>query len=212
MECRKVDAPGNQVPAERRGEAWHSHDGLKGGLLRETPYPGWKLTGLEMLGWINSGLDEQYGPYIVENESHFLFNQPHKVGLKNGEAFGLSAGGKLPGANGHEIDIRLSTFKRLQEKPDLSPFPEEPAQITTLASGRIPWKLKEGIYSGDSFDFYMRKLEQAHQQGAEIIYWERTQGGKVFNAGAIRAGWALYTDSKFALLIKNVLHHYGIKT
>ncbi len=214
MECRKADAPGNQVPPGRRGESWHSHDGLKGGLLRETPYPGWRLTGLEMLGWINSGLDEQYGPYIIENENHFLFNQPHKTGLKNGDAFGLSPGGKFPGANGHEIDIRLSTLKKLQEGPDLSTFPEEPAQITTLARGRIPWKVKgkEDVYSGDSFDFYMRKLQQEHQQGAEMIYWERPQGGKVFNAGAIRAGWALYTDNTFSILMKNVLYHFGIQS
>ena len=32
MECRKVDAPGEQVPVARRGEAWHSQDGKRGGL------------------------------------------------------------------------------------------------------------------------------------------------------------------------------------
>ncbi len=213
MECRKVDAPGEQVPAARRGEAWHSHDGGKGGLLRETAYPGWKLTGLEMLGWINSGLDEQYGPYVVDRADHFLFNVPEPVGLKNGDAFGLSAGGKLPGANGHEIDIRLSTLKKLGEKPAPVPVPDEPAGITTLATGRIPWKIpgKEGVYSGESFDFFMRKLDGVHQQGAEMIYWERPAGGKVFNAGAIRAGWALYTDPAFGTLVRNVLHHFGVK-
>jgi hypothetical protein len=213
MECRKVDAPGEQVPAQRRGEAWHSHDGGKGGLLRETAYPGWKLTGLEMLGWINSGLDEQYGPYVVDRADHFLFNVPEPVGLKNGDAFGLSAGGKLPGANGHEIDIRLSTLKKLGEKPAPVPVPDEPAGITTLATGRIPWKIpgKETVYSGESFDFFMRKLDGTHQQGAEMIYWERPAGGKVFNAGAIRAGWALYTDPAFGTLVRNVLHHFGVK-
>ncbi|HZF63512.1 MAG TPA: LamG domain-containing protein, partial [Chitinophagaceae bacterium] len=199
MECRKVDAPGEQVPAPQRGEAWHSHDGLKGGLLRETPNPGWKLSGLEMLGWINSGIDEQYGPYEVENPDHFLFNVPNKTGLAKGDAFGLSPGGKLPGVNGHEIDVRLSTLKKLQEKPNLTSFPQEPKGIITLATGRIPWKLpgREHVYSGESFDLYMRKLEKEHQQGADMIYWEREDGGKVFNAGAIRSGWALGADEKF---------------
>jgi len=213
MECRKVDAPGEQVPAARRGEAWHSHDSGKGGLLRETDYPGWKLTGLEMLGWINSGLDEQYGPYIVNQAGHFLFNVPQPVGLRNGDAFGLSAGGKLPGANGHEVDVRLSTLRKLGEKPAPVPVPDEPAGITTLATGRIPWQIpgKEGVYRGESFDFFMRKLDGTHQQGAEMIYWERPAGGKVFNAGAIRAGWALYTDPAFGTLVRNVLHHFGVK-
>jgi hypothetical protein len=142
MECRKVDAPGEQVPAARRGEAWHSHDGGKGGLLRETAYPGWKLTGLEMLGWINSGLDEQYGPYVVDRADHFLFNVPEPTGLKNGDAFGLSAGGRLPGANGHEIDIRLRRSKSSAKNPPPCPCPTNPPAsprwLPAAFRGRFP--------------------------------------------------------------------------
>jgi hypothetical protein len=212
LECRKVDAPGEQIPAERRGEAYHSHDKIKGGLLRETEWAGYKLIGLDILGWVNSGWDEQFGPYIVQDEDHFLFNYPEKTGLKKGDAFALSPGGKFPGVNGHEIDIRLSTFKKLQEKEDLYPFPEEPKGITTIANGKINWKGtgKEGEYRGETFDYFMRTLKKEHEQGADVIFWERPEGGQVFNAGAIRSGWALYTDPNFQKIIKNVLHHYGL--
>ena len=47
MECRKADAPGTQVRADRRGEMWHSHDGRRGGMSRECGFPAWRLFGLE---------------------------------------------------------------------------------------------------------------------------------------------------------------------
>jgi hypothetical protein len=37
----------------------------------------------------------------------------------------------------------------------------------------------------------------------DMIYWERPQGGTVFNAGAIGFGWALDADPKLSKL----LHH-----
>jgi len=43
-----------------------------------------------------------------------------------------------------------------------------------------------------------------------MIYWERPDGGRVFNAGSIGAGWALVADEKFQRLLKNVLFHFGV--
>jgi hypothetical protein len=53
MECRKVDAPGDQVPKSRRGEAWHSQDGLRGGAARECGMPGYRVIALDIIGWNN---------------------------------------------------------------------------------------------------------------------------------------------------------------
>jgi hypothetical protein len=53
MECRKVDGAGADIlgfDGSCRGEAWHSDDGLRGGLMRECGFPGWQLTGLETFG------------------------------------------------------------------------------------------------------------------------------------------------------------------
>jgi hypothetical protein len=43
-----------------------------------------------------------------------------------------------------------------------------------------------------------------------MIYWERPEGGKVFNAGSIGAGWALSEDPRFQKLLGNVLSHFGV--
>lgn len=208
MECRKVDAPGDQVPAARRGEAWHSHDGKRGGLLRECGYPGWKLVGLETLGWNNQSVDKQFGPYVVDEPDHFLFNRPEKLGFKKGDVFGEAEGGKLPRANGHEIDVRLSTLAALQEQPAPSgaAVPADPAGITRLANGIIPWKI-----GGAAFDYFFRPIKPKTDQGGELIYWERPEGGRVFNAGSIGAGWALWADPRFQGVMRNVLSHFGVE-
>jgi N,N-dimethylformamidase len=208
LECRKVDAPGEQVPGARRGEAWHSQDGARGGMLRECGFPGWKLIGLESLGWNNQGNPENFGPYVAELTDHFLFNQPERTGLKTGDRFGWGGEGKMPMANGHEFDVRLSTLAGLQEKPNPpgASVPKDPPGMTRIANGIIPWKK-----GGAPFDYFFRPIQPKTDQGGEMIYWERTDGGKVFNAGSIGAGWAIHADPKFQILMRNVLHHFGVQ-
>lgn len=46
---------------------------------------------------------------------------------------------------------------------------------------------------------------------AEIIYWERPEGGKVFHTGSIATAWGLYHIKHISTLVKKVLHHYGVK-
>lgn len=207
MECRKVDAPGDQIPPERRGEGWHSHDRRRGGMLRECGLPGWRLIGLETLGWNNQGNPRNFGPYLVESPDHFLFNHPEATGLRSGDPFGLRPGGGVPMANGHEFDVRPSTLRRLQREPSPpgAEVPADPPGIELLANGVLPWK--EG---GSAFDFFFRPIRPAWDQGGEMIYWERPDGGRVFNAGAIGAGWALESDPRFQTLMRNVLHHFGV--
>ena len=45
----------------------------------------------------------------------------------------------------------------------------------------------------------------------EMIWWERPEGGRVFNAGAIGSGWALEADPRFQSLVRNVLHRFGVQ-
>ncbi len=207
MECRKVDAPGDQLPASRRGECWHGHDGQRGGLLRECGHHGWKLVGMETLGWNNQSEPRNFGPYIATGASHFLFHRPEETGIADGEAFGHGPGGGLPLANGHEFDVRLSTLKALQEKPDPAgaSVPDDPPGIVRLANGVIPWK-----FGGSAFDYFFRPIKPGTDQGGEMIYWERPEGGRVFHAGSIGSGWALHADPRFQALFRNVLHHFGV--
>jgi hypothetical protein len=207
LECRKVDAPGDQVPPARRGECWHSQDWRRGGLLRDCGHPGWKLIGLDCLGWNNQGDARNFGPYVAELTDHFLFHQPEETGLRRDEKFGWAGEGKVPMANGHEIDCRLSTLAALQEEPTPAgaTMPTDPPGITRLANGIIPWKV-----GGAAFDYFFRPIKPQTDQGGEMIYWERPDGGRVFNAGSIGAGWALMVDEKFQRLMRNVLAHFGV--
>jgi hypothetical protein len=209
IECRKVDAPGDQLPPSRRGECWHSQDGHRGGMWRECGRPGWKLVGLETLGWNNQANPKNFGPYIAEATDHFLFNTPEQTSLRAGDRFGWrGADDKTPLANGHEFDIRLSTLAALQEQPAPANavMPDDPSGIIRLANGIIPWK-----QGGSAFDYFFRAIKPRTDQGGEMIYWERADGGRVFNAGSIGAGWAVHADPKFQTLMRNVLAHFGVR-
>lgn len=204
IECRKVDAPGEQMKPHERGECWHSHDGLRGGFLRECGYPGYKLIGLDMLGFVG---ESGFGPYVADQTDHFLFHHPEETGLKAGDKFGQSADGKMPLASGHEVDIRMSMFTALQEvaTPAGANMPVDPPGMMRIANGVSDWKY------GSAFDYFFRPIKPKTPQGAEMIYWERPDGGRVFNAGAIASGWALHADPKFQILMRNVLATFGVK-
>jgi N,N-dimethylformamidase len=207
MECRKVDAPGDQLRPEERGEAWHSHDGRRGGMLRECGFPGWALIGLETLGWNNHGDVRNYGPWIADACDHEVFHRPEETGLKPGDRFGWGGEGRTPMANGHEFDVRLSTLASLAAGPVPvgAVMPVDPPGIQRLANGVIPWKA-----GGAAFDFFFRPIRPSTDQGGEMIWWERPEGGVVFNAGSIGAGWALHADPRWATLLRNVLHRFGV--
>lgn len=208
MECRKVEGGGSQVPASRRGEAWHSHDGLRGGKQRECGMAGYRLIALDIIGWNKPSDPKNWGPYVVEDEDNFLFNTPEKTGLKNGDKFGWAGEGKAPMANVHEMDIRPSTFAALQEEPTPAGavMPTDPPGIARIANGITPWK--EG---GAPRDYFGRAIKPKTDQGGEMIYWERAAGGRVFNAGAIGSGWVLHCDPRWAAVVRNVLHHFGVR-
>jgi hypothetical protein len=206
IECRKVDAAGEQMRPEERGECWHSHDGKRGGFFRECGSPSYKLVGLDMLGFAGEAC---FGPYVADQADHFLFHQPEETGLKAGDEFGQGPGGEMPRASGHEVDIRVSTFAALQEEtsPPGAAVPADPPGMTRLANGVTSWKPG----AATAFDYFFRVIKPKAPQGAEMIYWERPEGGKVFNAGAIASGWALHADPKFQILMRNVLAHFDVR-
>jgi hypothetical protein len=208
MECRKVDAPGDQLRPEQRGEAWHSHDGQRGGMLRECGFPGWRLIGLETLGWNNQGEVRNFGPWIAEATGDPLFHEPEETGLKPGDRFGWAGPGSTPMANGHEFDVRLSTLASLAAGPvpPGSVMPQDPDGMRRLANGVIPW-----AHGGSAFDYFFRPIRPANEQGGEMIWWERPEGGTVFNAGSIGSGWALHADARWGRLLRNVLHRFGVQ-
>ena len=123
----------------------------------------------------------QFTPFTVEAPEHFLFREPVPVEAGRGDPIGQAAGGGIPRANGHEVDVRVSTLKRILEAPppEGAAHPDDPAGIVLLAAGR-------GWPRGTAtFDYWVRQVKPQVPLGGEIIYWERPGGGRVFNVGAI---------------------------
>jgi hypothetical protein len=213
MECRKVDGAGAGAigfDGSRRGEAWHSDDGLRGGLMRDCGFPGWQLTGLETFGILSfAGTpdvpaapagDKAFGTFYVTNPNHFLFGGVGGSGrVKMGQAFAQYT-------VGHESDVRVTTLEAIRTKagdplPPGATAPVEPPGITTLAVAHgasiccYPW------------DYFLDNVNV--DPVAELIYWKRSDGGRVFNGGAIANGVALYyKDALFTGLMKNVLANF----
>jgi hypothetical protein len=88
-------------------------------------------------------------------------------------------------SNCHEFDIRPSTFACLQEQPSPAGgvVPADPSGITLLANGQVYWKK-----GGSAFDYFSRQISPKTDQGGEMIYWERPQGGRVFQRRRDRLG------------------------
>ena len=214
IECRKAGSGGSQILMPFLGESWHSHDGRRGSLCSECGYPAWQLLGLQFMA-LHAVVADGVGPYRVRNPDHFLFNHPHALGFKQNDPLGTAPKGR-PSIIGHEGDVRISTLASIASMP-APPGADHPQQdptgITLLAEGVVDWSNNELVAA--PVDYYSRSARQAlikkkMDVGAEMIYWERDDGGRVFNAGSVSAGRGFAYDPKFCLLVKNVLHHFGV--
>lgn len=197
MECRKYGTGIGGRKAAQVGELYHSHDFKRGSLMRFCGYPAWKMVGLTCIGWGGA-----FQPYRVEKSDHFLFNQPHRIELKQGEAFGFID--EKTGAVGHEFDVRLSTLQRATADPVIKGL-VEPEGIVTIATSQAARSV---------LDFNAERHQPrvgGEETIAEIIYWERPEGGRVFHTGAIATAWGLYHDENLSKLVRNALHHFGVR-
>jgi len=197
MECRKYGRGIGGRGAAQIGELYHSHDFKRGSLMRFCGYPAWKLIGLECIGWGGA-----FKPYRVDRPEHFLFNRPNRIDLKKGEAFGFV--NPTTGAVGHEFDVRLSTLQRATAHPAIKGLSEPPG-IVTIASGHDARAVLDFNAEGH------KPRVGGDTTIAEIIYWERPEGGRVFHTGSIATAWGMYHDESLSRLVRNVLHHFGVK-
>jgi N,N-dimethylformamidase len=210
IECRKVDASSDQIPPERRGEAWHSQDGKRGGMLYRSGYLPWDLVGLDSLGWIDHDNAANFGWFVADHAEHFLFHEPNETGVSEGEEFGRPANGGLPSALAHEFDLRASAHYALRRRINPAmvegePEVVDPPGMIRLAGGHVDWSAG-GVLMG----FFPGSEHPELTDGGEIIYWERETGGRIFNAGTIGYGWAMSADPRLGMLLDNVLRHFGV--
>lgn len=210
MEQRKTTPLGvdsrRGPPAGIHGEQFHSQDWARGGLLKFAGRPAPALVGLETAGWgFADGGD--FGHYEVVSPEHPLFQTPYPVGLELGGRFGQAADGSLPRAIGHEWDLTLATMRRVTRTvPIGAQFPPGQQGIEVIAHGIRSRAGKMDAY----LDWFGHKTTSIGGLSAEMIYWERPEGGCVFNAGAVGAAWVLPVDEYFDRLLKNVLHRFGV--
>ncbi|MDV6032369.1 MAG: c-type cytochrome [Phycisphaera sp. RhM] len=197
MEVRKYGTGIGGRKLAQVGELYHSHDFRRGSLMRFCGYPAWKVVGLTCIGWGGA-----FKPYQVDQPEHFLFNTPHQVGLKKGDAFGFIS--KDMGAVGHEFDVRLSTLQRATADSAIKGL-VEPKGIVTVASSNDQRRVIN--YNAEGH----KPRIGDDQTIAEIIYWERPTGGRVFHTGSIATAWGVYHDEHMSKLLKNVLHHFGVE-
>lgn len=216
MEQRKVLGPNDvdseeaaqvRPPAGPYGEQYHAQDWARGGQFRQAGRSCAELIGLESAGWaFADGSD--FGVYHATQPQHFLFTQPHALGLAEGDTFGHAPGGGLPRAIGHEWDLSVATLRRMTHAlPAGEQLPAPQQGIQVIAQGRRPQPGRLDAY----LDYFSNVTESLDGLSAEMIYWERPRGGRVFNAGAVGASWVLGVDPCFEGVLRNVLHHFGVR-
>jgi hypothetical protein len=199
--------PRHAAPGGPHGEQYHSQDGRRGGLWRFNDRSCSDVIGLETAGWAFADADD-FGVYHVHDARHFLYHQPHDTGLRQGSTFGHGPEGSMPRAIGHEWDLSMATLRRMTHHvPGGAAMPAAHEGIQVLAHGirRVPGAMDAYL------DYFEGATESIDGLSAEMIYWERPQGGRVFNAGAVGASWVLGVDEAFGLLLRNVLHHFGVR-
>lgn len=210
MEQRKTAQPGADIrvgpPSGIHGEQFHSQDWSRGGLLKFAGRPAPALIGLETAGW-GFADGEDFGHYEVVAPEHPLFQGPYPVGLGQGGRFGQAPDGCLPRAIGHEWDLTLATMQRMTRAvPAGASYPPGQEGIEVIAHGIRPRAGRMDAY----LDWFGNMTASLDGLSAEMIYWERPEGGRVFNAGAVAAAWVLPVDVYLGRLLRNVLYRFGV--
>ncbi|MBH1964103.1 MAG: LamG domain-containing protein [Comamonadaceae bacterium] len=214
MEQRKTRTPhdgtdegGEDVnaPAGPHGEQYHSQDGRRGGLWRYADRPSTEAIGLETAGW-GFAQAQDFGVYRAGNVKHPFFNTPFATGLQNGDTFGHGPNQSLPRAIGHEWDLTAATLMRMT--------PQFPRDADALEAQQGIEVIAEGIRAPGELDAYLDYFETptASLDGlsCEMIVWNRPDGGRVFNAGAVGASWVLGVDERMGKLLANVLAAFDV--
>jgi hypothetical protein len=196
MECRKSGfASAVRVP-QGRGELWHSDDGQRGGLMRESGYPAYPVLGLETAVVLDPSYPASFT--MIKEPAHFLFDG---VDLST---FGVGLGG-------HETDCRISTMERARVDAGFA-VPTDATAPTEIASSGLTLASATGGKPSAIYDFFGNELPigPGVASRGDLLYWELPSGGRVVNVGSIRAGVALKTDASFATFVRNVLQHFEI--
>jgi hypothetical protein len=189
VECRK-QTTGTDVrwigPAAW-GERWHSDDGREGGGYPFIGRPGWQVIGLDTQGMLDDATATSFAALDVLRPEHPLFHDPEPVPVTSSGTIGeRSLNG--PKASGYEFDAAPDRLGLVE-----GPVPGMTILASALGQRNIEWNWAE------------------RDHGADVIWWERPDGGTVFDLGSIAATGALAGDPGVAALVRNVLSRFGVR-
>jgi hypothetical protein len=172
---------------DRWGERWHTDDGRAGSKFPLVGRPAYEVLGLDTTGMIDDGAASAFSSITVLRPEHRLFHAPEEVPLT---AEGTIGEHNLngPKASGYEFDATAEVLGFREE-----PMPGISVLASALGQRNIEWN---GL---------------ATDHGADVILWERPDGGRVFNIGSIGVTGSLLVDPGIRALMRNVMSEFGIE-
>jgi hypothetical protein len=195
IESRKTTRGGDVrwLSPDEWGERWHTGTGGPGGDFRLVGRPAWEVIGLDTQGMLDDGTPTSFASLQVLQPDHALFHEPDEVPITPRGTIGeRSLNGSR--ASGYEFDVR----------PELLGLHEGPVEgMTTLASAIGQLNFDDGLG-------FVPPVAPPVRQGADVVYWERPNGGTVFNAASIGLTGAMAVDPGVSTLVRNVLVRFGV--
>lgn len=188
LECRKQTGGTDVrwIGPSKWGERWHSYDGREGGGYAFFGRPGWEVLGLDTQGMIDDATATAFAAINVLRPDESLFHHPERVPTTAAGTIGEHSFNG-PRASGYEFDATPHRLGVVDE-----PVPGMTVLASALGQRNIEWNY----------------VERDH--GADVIWWERSAGGVVFNIGSIAATGALAADPGVATLVRNVLSRFEV--
>ncbi|CAN5795846.1 large subunit of N,N-dimethylformamidase [soil metagenome] len=188
LECRKEVAEDDErwLPPGRWGERWHAHDGRAGGSWLRLGRPGHLTSGLDSQGMIDDGTPTAFAPLQILRPEHELFHRPERVPVTEAGTIG-ELGLNGPRVSGYEFDAVPEVVGTRSE-----PLPGQVRLASALGQRNLEWQ------------------GQSPEQGADVVWWERPAGGRVFAIGSIGATGALAVDPGVGALVSNVLAIFDV--
>jgi hypothetical protein len=89
-----------------------------------------------------------------------------------------------------------------EKLPEGAELPAEPAGIRTLGVGILE--------PPTALDYLGRRTQLEDGVAAELIDWQRPEGGRVIHFGSIGVGWALSVDPVLQTVMRNAMAACGV--
>lgn len=199
FELRRAEG-GTRLWAAEPGEYFHALDGQLGGLWRRNRRPPQMLVGI---GFVGQGAFEgthfRRLPASRDPAHAWIFEGVEEDVFGN---YGLSGGG----AAGYELDRSDPALGTPQDAVILARSEDEPSSVELVPEELI---VRRGTLEGDP---PRKVLPQAPEFGAEMVYFDKPNGGAVFSVGSITFCGSLWRngfEGPVSHILENVVRRFS---